>query len=204
MTANATKTQLFLCARESEVSARVTKRNSKKMETFAFNNFFLPLFLSLRVNFLAMLRLPSTVAARLFLHVLSAETTFACDRYDSFHSIQLRNFWRYLQIPLPIIIFPSLRNKKIMCARELCDMVENRNNILCMNERVLWDILTDNCYVLSLRCCFGVPVPDFHSFFLFHFHPAEIVCLKLFVSIVEKKWALRKWTNDSCVNFLFK
>lgn len=53
MTANATKTQLFLCARESEVSARVTKRNSKKMETFAFNNFFLPLFLSLRVNFFA-------------------------------------------------------------------------------------------------------------------------------------------------------
>lgn len=131
MTANATKTQLFLCARESEVSARVTKRNSKKMETFAFNNFFLPLFLSLRVNFLAMLRLPSTVAARLLLHVLSAITTIHFIPFSFGTSDDICKFRFRLSYFLLCAI-------KKLCVRE--------------SSAIWWKIATTYCVWMS-ECC---------------------------------------------------
>lgn len=104
------------------------------------------------------------------------------------------------QFRLPIIIFPPLRNK-ILWVWESSAICWKIATTCCMNERVLWDILTDNCYVLSLLLwCASARLP------LFFFISTQLrLCVwnNSFPSS-KKKWALRKWNNDSCVNFLFK
>lgn len=169
----------FMCARESEVSARVTKRNSKKMETFAFNIF----------SFLSSCLFESI--SSLLSHAATAincrKSASSCSQcWDNF-CVRSQQLISSHSTSDDICKFRFRLSYFLLCAIKKVWVWESSAiwwkiaTTCCMNERVLWDILTDNCYVLSLCCCcFGVPVPDFHSFFI-SFPPSwdcvsEIIC----------------------------
>lgn len=153
----------FICARESEVSARVTKRNSKKMETFAFKIFFSPLFLSFWVNFYLLGPAATAINCR--------KSTSSYSSLISSHSTSddICKFRFRLSYFLLCVI------KYYVFERALRYGGKSQQHAVWMSEccEIFWQTIA-----MYSVCCFGVPVPDFHSFFLFHFHPAEIVCLK--------------------------